>query len=107
MRLRRRTAEAAVPTCGGALSAWGQRGPDRGRWQFIPAEEFGFVLRSRLHIGIMHFGHGYEGLRVVVGGVPEQEANPAFLFRRRHLHLDVLRRISFGAPVEGLQPGPD
>ena len=44
--------------------------------QFVPAEELVFLFG----VGGTHFGHGRVGLRVVVGGVPEQEADATFFF---------------------------
>ena len=58
-------------------------------------------------VGGLHFGHGFVGLAVVVGGVPEQESDAAFCFGGFYLNLDVFRRVSLGAPVEGLEPGAD
>ena len=72
-------------------------------WEFVAAEVFVFclcVLR-------LHFGHGGEGLRVVVGGVPEQESDATFGLGGFDLHLDVFGRVGLGAPVEGLQPRAD
>src|ERR1700691_370582 len=68
-------------------------------WQFISAKVF--ILRG------FHFGHGGVRFAVIVGGVPEQEADAAFFFGRGYLHFDVLGRIGLGAPAEGLQPRAD
>src|SRR5215831_10178688 len=91
--------EAPAPT--GLAAGAGGGGCRRGRClrergQFVAAEVL--VFRSA------HFGHGHEGLRVVVVGVPEQEADAALLFRHMHLRLDVFRRVGLGAPGKGLQP---
>ena len=77
-----------------------------GHWEFVAAEVFG-VGFGFFRVGGLHFGHGFVGLAVVVGGVPEQEADAAFFFGGFYLNLDVFGRVGFGAPVEGLQPGAD
>src|SRR5215831_1196330 len=90
--------EAPAPTRLAAGAGGGGRRRGRclgdGR-QFIAAEVL--VFRSA------HFGHGYEGLRVIVVGVPEQEADAAFLLGDVYLRLDVFRRVGLGAPGKGLQ----
>src|ERR1700693_4298189 len=55
-------------------------------------------------LGRPHLGHRRIGLAVVVGGIPEQKADSARVFRRLHLDFDVLWRVGLGPPAEGLQP---
>src|SRR5580693_1927306 len=93
------------------LLRWSQAGFHGYGWEFVAAEELGFAFRAFfLHfLGIFgfHFGHGFIGLAVVVGGVPEEESDAAFGAGGFYLNLDVFGRVGFGAPAEGLQPRAD
>src|SRR5579864_1618632 len=68
------------------------------RWQLVPAEILAF--------GGAHLRHGGVRLAVVVVGVPEKKSDATFVLCGQDLDFNVFGRIGFGAPREGLQPGP-
>src|SRR6266487_4651256 len=80
---------ASVPTWGLLLrrSQGGLHGCGR---QFVAAEIFWTILRPFFVVGRLHLGHSREGLRVVIGGVPEQESDATFDLCGLHLDLYVL-----------------
>src|SRR5262249_48744238 len=66
-----------------------------------------FVSPEVLTLSRSHLRHGGIWFAVIIIGIPEQEADPAFVFCYFYLHFNVFRRVRLGSPRKCLQPRPD